>query len=158
MVVQSALMVFCRVVILSVITGCSILGSGRYTVRVTELNHPLQLLQKLVVESLPRGHRTNSPNGREFMSKYYQVIKGSYKDAEDSVDRFYAHVAILGDRRPYVIEIKVLQEERVLQGESVGYERVGYSLRLAKELEKTIRLRLTKRREDLNIIDDFRAF
>jgi hypothetical protein len=57
-----------------------------------------------------------------------------------------------------VIEVSVIEEERVLKGDDFTYEMVGHDERLAKELEASLRTRLTKRREDLNIIDDFRAF
>jgi hypothetical protein len=65
---------------------------------------------------------------------------------------------ILGDRRPYNIEISVIKEEREVEGEDFSYYETGHDERLAKQLETALHTRLTKRREELNIIDDFRAF
>ncbi len=54
--------------------------------------------------------------------------------------------------------IFVTQERRVMRGNQYNYVIEGYDFKLAKELERLFRQELAKRREDLNIIDDFRVF
>ncbi len=104
------------------------------------------------------GVRTVSPNGREFLSKYFVIGEKEYKPADDALDRYYVQIIVLGDRRPYDIEISATREKRVLRGEDFTYVVTGHDRRLAKELVTQLREQLTKRREDRNIIDDFRVF
>lgn len=137
-------------------SSCATLTTPWYASRIDNLDIPLQILQKQVVATLPLGLRTNSVNGREFYSKYYIPSKKGNMAAANSRNRYSAHFIILGDRRPYNIEISVIKEER--DDDNSGYYETGHEERLAKELETSLRTRLTKRREELNIIDDFRAF
>jgi len=138
--------------------SCTNLELSRNTVTVEDVKAPLQYLQRTVVSILPMGLRGNSRNGREFQSKYFVVSKGVYKEAGEAADRYYAHFTILGERRPYNVEVYVTHEQRTLDGNELTYRVIGHDSRLAKELAQSLRNRLTKRREDLNIIDDFRAF
>ena len=64
----------------------------------------------------------------------------------------------MGDSRPYAVEVFVTREKRVLRGDDFTYAVVGHDSRLAKELAARIQEQLSKRREDRNIIDDFRVF
>jgi hypothetical protein len=52
----------------------------------------------------------------------------------------------------------VSHEKRVLRGNAFDYVIVGHDVQLAKELEAKLRAELARRREDRNIIDDFRVF
>lgn len=71
----------------------------------------------------------------------------------------YAKVVVLGDRRPYDLEVFVVRERRVATGQGPGsYETVGNDQRLAKVVMARITESLAKRREDRNFIDDFRVF
>ena len=71
--------------------------------------------------------------------------------------RSYAQVYILGDRRPYVIEVYVNKQRRV-SAQSSEYVDEGSDQEIAKVVYQRIQFQLSKRREDLNIIDDFRIF
>lgn len=116
-------------------------------------------IRAAVVAALPVGHRTVSSNGREILSKHFLVSGGgNFRPAGDALDRYYAQITILGDRRPYDIEIVVAHEKRVLRGETFTYAIDYYDMVLAKDLAKKLERELAKRREDRNIIDDFRVF
>ena len=95
-------------------------------------------------------------NGRVFFSNYFLLQKsGKFQPAEKSGLRHYAKIYVLGDRRPYTIEVQVLRQRRSGPGE---YYSDGSDERIAKVVAKVIQDNLNKRPEDLNIIDDFRVF
>lgn len=141
-----------------VFSGCAILTTPRYATRMANLDFPVGQLQKIVVDNLPTGLRMTSPNGREFFSRYYVMDGQKYKPASDALDRFSAQIMVLGDRRPYDLEIAVIREQRVTRGAGFDYRVVGHDQDQAGKLAEKIHDQLTKRREDLNIIDDFRVF
>lgn len=139
--------------------GCATIAASRHTARIKGVDWPLGELRSLAASMLPVGPRGQSGNGREIVSKHF-VLEGKrdYKPSGDATERYFATVFILGDRRPYNLEILVTSEKRVLKGNQFTYVIDGYDTRLAKELEQRLQAELTKRREDLNIIDDFRVF
>jgi hypothetical protein len=98
--------------------------------------------------------RSISENQREYFSKYYPKGQDLKFDPEKSKQRLYTHVTILGARRPYTIETKVLIEAWSTE----GFEPVGEDTDLALKATKEIRDKLNQRRDGQNIIDDFRAF
>ena len=93
-----------------------------------------------------------SQNQREFTSIYFGRKSGS-EGVEKLKERLYSHILILGSRRPYTIEIKVLVEEKV----GSTYEHVGEDPSVAKKLKLDIEAKLQSR-ENRNFIDDFRPF
>lgn len=125
---------------------------------IKDVDLKLSEIEQLVVSQLPVGQRAVSPNGREFLSRHFIRKGGEFKPADEAIERFFAQVLILGERRPYNLQILVTRERRVLKNDQFTYRVIGHDPRLAKELEKNIRLALTERREDRNIIDDFRVF
>jgi hypothetical protein len=141
------------------ITGCVSSLGNRNAMKVQDIDWPLGELRAVAASVLPVGQRAASPNGREILSRHF-TLEGArgYKPAGDATERYFASILILGDRRPYNVEILVTLERRVLRGNQFTYVIEGFDARLAKELERKFRLELTKRREDLNIIDDFRVF
>lgn len=141
------------------ISGCASIGtSPGYALRIKNVDWPLQSLCSLVVYELPTGLRTTSPNGREFYSKHFVLDGPKYKPAGDALERYTATVTVLGDSRPYDIEIFVTHEKRVLKETGFDYAEVGHNLMLAREIEYKLKTELAKHREDRNIIDDFRVF
>jgi len=140
--------------------GCAtITGNHREAIRIEDVDKSLSDIRMAIAEVIPAGQRTMSPNGREIQSRHFlRDGKGGFKPANDALERYFAHLAILGDRRPYQIEILVTHEKRVTRGSQFTFIIVGYDKRLAKDLEKKLRMELTKRREDRNIIDDFRVY
>jgi hypothetical protein len=143
-----------------ILGGCSAMGvaPSRYALRLKNVDWPLQELQNLIAIELPTGLRTTSPNGRELYSKYFVLSGDKYKPAAEAADRYYATVIVLGVERPYDLDIFVTREKRVLGDTGYEYEEVGHNMMLARELEYKLKVELAKRREDRNIIDDFRVF
>jgi hypothetical protein len=99
--------------------------------------------------------RVVSPNGRELYSKYYDRKGNAIERLELAKERDYTLVTILGDRRPYDIQVEVMIEERdedgIFQLVDKDDERAGP---IADKIKKAINQSLGSR----NIIDDFRSF
>jgi len=124
-------------------------------VRLEDQNIPLKTLQKAVLITMPQGKRRVSVNGRELFSNYFVIKRGRYEKALGNEKiRYSAHILILGDRRPYTLEVLVYKERRGFQ----GYRREKIDEGIARVVLRRIQKALTKRRDDLNIIDDFRVF
>jgi hypothetical protein len=137
--------------------GCA--HTSPYAVRVERVDMSVHSIRLSAIQAFPFGHRAVSPNGREVLSKHFVLdTRGQYKPAGDALSRYFARVLILGDRQPYDVEILVTQEQRVLKGNHFTYEVTGHNPRLAKDLERRLHEELSKRREERNIIDDFRVF
>ena len=148
----------CALFVFLNINNCATLTTAPYATRISRLDFPVGALQKIAVEAMPLGLRTTSPNGRTFFSRYYVLDHKNYKPAGDSPERFSVTIFVLGDQRPYEMEVSVLREVRVQRRETYEYRDADHDRQQAKELAAKIQDRLTKRREDLNIIDDFRVF
>jgi hypothetical protein len=130
----------------------------RHVLAIRNVNWPLTSLQGLVAGVLPTGLRNTSRNGREMYSKHFVVDGTQYKPAADAIERYFATVMVLGSSRPYDLEIFVTREKRVLRQNNFEYREFGYDITLAREIEYKLKEELAKRREDRNIIDDFRVF
>lgn len=140
-----------------VLSGC-ITTQNKEALRIENVDKRLQFIQEVVVSILPLGQRAISPNAREFLSKYFVPKKAEYAEADTAPRRWFAHIFVLGDRRPYNIEILVKRERRVVERGTLSYAPEGLDLRIASDLKKKLQEELTKRREDTNIIDDFKVF
>ncbi len=136
-------------------SGCSLFYKP---LRIDRAHHPFGQIRQIAMKSLPVGLRSSSPNGRELHSQYFLPDKGGYKAAIEEPVRLTAKIVILNERRPYEIEIYVFREERVVSGGRVSYKVRGQDFRIANMIKEDIQTRLAQRREDLNIIDDFRVF
>jgi hypothetical protein len=123
--------------------------------RINNVMLPLTTVKKTIVSRLPLGVvREESLNGRELLSAYFNPTNLD-EEAEDQSERAYAKVLILGAGRPYIVEVRVIREKR---RKGTRFEKSGEDNRLSKELLERIREGLAERRDDRNVIDDFRAF
>jgi hypothetical protein len=138
-------------------SGCVSFHGGAV---IRNVEHSLIDIQKAVELHLPLGKRTTSTNGREFYSNYFTVTDGRMQNGDRAPERFYAQVFVLGDERPYNVEVVVHRERRRARGGEVSldYDEVSTDSNLARVLARRIQLTLSKRRDDRNIIDDFRVF
>lgn len=93
--------------------------------------------------------------GREFRSKPFVIQKRRFVSAEALKERYFAQVLIRGYQMPYSVEFYVYQERKQSDGR---YQVVGKNARIADVMRVRFEQQLVKGREDLNLIDDFRAF
>jgi|SRR6185312_6030073 len=99
--------------------------------------------------------RLISENQRTFKSVYFSLKPDKKFDANKSKQRAYAKVVVLGERRPYDLEITVVVEERDSDG---GYSEIGDDPAQSEQLAQAIKNKLHQSIDDRNVIDDFRAF
>ena len=118
---------------------------------ISPVDRPLLELQKAAASTLPAGMKSFSENAREFYSNPFKLRGNTYEAAKPTDDLYFiAHVLVLGDSRPYKIEIRVDRFE--------DSQRVGSDDKLEKRLKNEILADLAKRRENRNVIDSFRPF
>ena len=89
--------------------------------------------------------RALSPNGRELFSSYHNRKFELLEDSTNVGERFYTKVTILGPRRPYEIQVQVVQELYELESDefvNVGVDE-DLSFRRAAVLQKSIKEALT---------------
>jgi hypothetical protein len=133
------------------------LGSCR-TAGVVLQETPLNISEtRVAVVTVTGQPRQVSENGREIFSKYYDKKNNNLeKDKMDMArERYYTHVVILGDRRPYDIQVEVLIEARTPEG---GWELVNHDDGRAGAIAEKIKNALAQSRDKRNVIDDFRSF
>ena len=145
--------------------------SGCSSVTLSNLDYPLLDIQRGVSNIIPKGVLKISPNGRTYTSKYFDpntIDAERTTDADEGIKRERATViaTVLGDRRPYDVEIEV----RVDQDEDAGklkknddyiegaWSSVGADKGLAKYFKERLANYLARLERNKNIIDDFRPF
>jgi hypothetical protein len=128
--------------------------------KIDDVDQSLIDIQKVIEARLPLGKRATSANGREYFSNYFAVVDGRIQPGDRTAERFYLQVLVLGEERPYVVNVVVHRESRVSSHDdgTSPYVETGIDEKLAKVFAKRIYLTLTKRREDRSIVDDFRVF
>ncbi len=126
------------------------------SVRLSEVSQSLIEIKRAISASIPGGIKNQSINGRELSSEYFSRYGDGYGfDYKTAKERAIVKVLVLGDRRPYIIEVKVLVQRRVGRGK---YEDDSYDKSSAERYAEAIKSRLVQSRDDRNVIDDFRVF
>lgn len=141
--------------------GCAVyqqLTRDKQSQYIDELDWPIGNLRATIAAQIPVAVKGVSSNGREITSRLFVPTNNGFKDGEDANQRFYVVYTVLGDRQPYDVQITVQRERRVLKDTDFVYVNAGPDARLAKSLAERLRRELTKRREDRNVVDDFRVY
>lgn len=142
--------------ILFVTFGCSTFSSslsGSY-VEKQGVNASIQGLIKAFDRST-NGLRGKSANGREIVSRYQKPGSKSYDNAGADQVRAYSRLRILGDRRPYDIQVQHVIEER---NSNEGYVTKAYDDVMARQVLKKVLEFLVNRPDREDFIDEFKAF
>lgn len=134
-------------------------------------SHSFAEIQKAIGETFPRGISEVSSNQREYTSKYFRLSELGFREditKTGNLRRAQALVIVLGDRRPYKIEVSAHVEVRndeasvmkISKGdvEAGRFDQDGSDARLAKRLAERIQDYLYRRSQNKNFIDDFRPF
>ena len=129
--------------------GCA--GPGHY---VKESDVSLTETRRTLVKIFGEP-RQMSQNGREFTTFYMDKKGRVLESLKKCRERRYAHITILGERRPYDILVNVVLE---VQNPGGSYNSVYNDDALAESLAGSIKTELLKSLENRNIIDDFNAF
>ena len=142
----SLLFVFLVTVLLS---SCR---TGGVILRETPLNLSETRRAVMAVIGEPR---VVSQNGREMASRYYDKKGNNIEKMDMAKERLYTHVTILGDRRPYDVQVQVLVEGR---NEDGGFDLLDRDDARAAPIAEKLRQALNQSRDSRNVIDDFRSF
>lgn len=124
------------------------------------LKYSLVGVKEVAIATVPSGIKSTSPNGRELYFDYHPLPsrfakrRGQTKDGK-FLERAQTKVVVLGERRPYVVEVEVRVESLQYDG---TYKFVRYSPSYSKFLTYRIQKSLAKRQESRDLIDDFRPF
>ncbi len=110
-------------------------------------------LSRQVITTVIGKPREISENGRELFSEYYDSNGLDFNPGR-SRERFYTHILILGDRRPYDIRVIVPIEEKI----GSKYVEVGDDKERAKKVAEKIKKALHESRDNRNLIDDFKPY
>lgn len=132
-----------------VLSGCR---TGGVILRETPLNVSET---RRTVMSIIGEPRTVSSNGREMRSHYYDKKNNKIEKMNLARERYYTHVTVLGDRRPYDVQVEVLVEGRTEDGK---FELIERDDDRAAGVAEKIRNALNQGRDNRNVIDDFRTF
>ncbi|WP_413583070.1 hypothetical protein [Bdellovibrio sp. HCB288] len=131
------------------VIGCQTTG---VVLRETPLN--VSETRKVIVSVIGEV-RSISENGRELFSRYYDRRGNPIQNMDMAKERYYSHLIVLGDRRPYDISVDVLVEARDQDG---GWDLVDHDDQKAAVLADKVKKALNQSRDSRNIIDDFRSF
>lgn len=129
-------------------------GCGSTAPKIEDSNQSINEIRQQI-KSLVGNFRSVSRNQREILSGYFSERSDDGEfDPEKSKFRLWARFLILGDRRPYDIEIQVYREQRV----NGKYQIVGPDQKMGQKLVQELKDKLNQSLENRNIIDDFRVF
>lgn len=92
-----------------------------------------------------------STNGRVLTSRYHDKKGVFLNELKGNEEHRYSRISILGDRRPYDVQVEVIIEKK-------NTEELKYDNAQAKEMANKIRKALNQGLDRRNVIDDFRAF
>jgi hypothetical protein len=141
------------VTLLLFITSCASThegpGADRKGVNASVI-HIIKAFDKAAV-----GIRGRSANGRELVSKYHSPNGDGYDYAATSAERAYSKLKILGERRPYNLQVHYIVEERNSKG---IYQIKKYDEGKAQKVLKSLIDYLVTRPDREDFIDDFRPF
>lgn len=141
-------------VIFFIATSCLLSGcrTGGVILRETPLN--VSETRRAVVSVIGEP-RSISQNGREIFSQYLDKKDRKIEKMEMIRERHFTHITILGDRRPYDVQVEVIVEGRNEYG---GFEVLDRDDRKASLVAEKIKEALNQSRDSRNVIDDFRSF
>lgn len=138
----------------SQIWGCAVSG-----VQLQNVNKSTLEIKRGIIKALPVSIKYSAADSREFVSVPFVRYGKKLKEATNELQRAYAQIFIKGERRPYTIEVVVAVEESVTPlSVQKNFKVIGYDERIAKIILARLKAYLNQRREDTNLVDDFRVF
>jgi hypothetical protein len=112
-----------------------------------------------IIKALPIKINYANIDSREYRSVPFVRYGTKIKEATNELQRAYALIYIRGNKRPYTIEVVVgVEEAESPLAIQKGFKTIGYDERIAKIILARLKAHLNKRREDSNLVDDFKIF
>lgn len=142
------------ILIMGVQSSCS-MGGPLYG----PVNKSVVEIRKGIIKALPVKINFASKDSREYKSVPFVRYGTKIKEATVELQRAYALIYIKGARRPYTIEVVVAVEEAQSPNSiQKDFKVIGYDERIAKIILARLKAYLNQRREDSNLVDDFKVF
>ena len=141
----------------------SLVGCSTAT-KSEDLNFPLSSIFKLIQENIPSKLAHRSENGRELYFEPYLlplVYRSTleYPRRVPPPERVRAKAVVLGDSRPYTVEVEFTLEKRVALKNNEGVYAPAFRLdKYEADFLKQLYENLVKHSKKQNLIDDFRPF
>jgi hypothetical protein len=137
--------------------AAALLWSGCVTrTPINDVMAPLASIRARIISVYPGGVRIQSENGRMITSHYYNPENpDSDEDADQMNERAFVVSTILGERRPYRIDVKGYIETRLGRGR---YSAPKRDQLVETQMIEQIKAALANRPEERSVLDDFRAF
>lgn len=145
--------------------------SGCASVHLNDLDYSLADIQKGITLTVPKGIAKISVNRRTFSSKYFDpsslnVERSTQRSSDIFRERATVVATILGDSRPYTVELEVIVEEDLSDMKSQKnddfidgqFSTVGSDKKLARYFRDRLANYLARLERNKNLIDDFRPF
>ena len=129
-------------------------SSRSKAVRTQEINQPLRLAHQAAQYALTSAVLKKSENNRVYFSKFHLPGKDLSATHNGQLQRAQVFIAILGDRRPYVIEVIY----RVEKYENGKYRLDYYDKSQAAKYLDMVNEYLASRPDGVDFIDDFRPY
>ena len=145
--IQATTLFFLFIISSVILSGCST------TATITNVMLSYNATKTVVVANIPQGVRKESANGRELTSNTF-LVETFAPDKGTADERAYAVVKILGSSRPYSIDVRVFREVK----KKGVWKPDGSDSEMTELLGERLKQALADRREDRNVIDEFRAF
>jgi hypothetical protein len=150
---MAAKVAICLVILAS---GSLLVGCASRQAQIQNVPLSYNAVKTVVKGSLPGGIMRESDNGRTMTSGYFDAETLKVENEKKPLKvHAYMVVSIYGTSRPYAVDVKAFKEVRAKDG---VYEDLGEDPELTDRLAERLRNALADRREDRNVIDDFRVF
>jgi hypothetical protein len=134
-----------------ILTSCSTPRGG---VTTEELMRPISVLHRAVNSVMNGGIKSRSVNSRTYLSQFHAVgmdLNAGYKKKKE---RGQLEITILGDRRPY--NINIIYRIESLVGSKFVFSR--YDKSLASQYLSKLNEYLASRPEERDVIDGFKPY
>ncbi|MCJ8275727.1 MAG: hypothetical protein HRT44_05300 [Bdellovibrionales bacterium] len=133
---------------------CASCVSKKRGLRTKEIRQPLRVVRKAVEYALIKSILRKSENTRIYFSKYHEPGQDLSKRPKGNLKRAQVIIGILGDKRPYIVEVAY----RIESYSNGKYRIKGYDKRQAKVYLELVEEYLASRREGVDMIDGFRPY
>lgn len=134
-------------------SGCTSFQGAK---KVSNLEASLSQIGRAISASFPGGIASQSENGRTFRSGYFDGELDPDFDPKEVRDRYVAQAVILGERRPYDVEMVVYKQSK--KPKTSDFSPAKLSPEYTNKVFKKFKEKLHQGMDGRNFIDDFRAF
>jgi hypothetical protein len=132
-----------------------ILGAGcKSGAQLEEVNSSLKEIQRAAMQIIGKPRQMSS-DSKEIMSQYRDSKGKTITNPEKVRERIYTAVYVLGDRRPFSIQVEVVHE---MKNEIGQYVAIKKDDRSAEIISEKIKAELALSREGKSVLDDFKPF